>query len=152
MPDRLHHHVEISGDTATLHLAGFIGADCSATLVELCGRLPLTVDTLRVDLRAMGSLTAEALATVRGLLHHWRTTRQGEFRLNTSYLQATCQPVERRAERGAPACATPALHEHPWQVQHPEWVPSFASPRARRGVHSAHVPRTASAALTARTA
>ena len=133
MPNRMHHHVETSGDTATLHLAGFIEADSAPALIDVCGRLPASICTLRVDLSAIGSLSADALGAVRGLLHHWRTTRQGEFRLTTSYLQATCQPVERRLERSGHSPVPSSLHEHPWQVRHPEWVPSFRSARTAHG-------------------
>ena len=82
--------LERFGDTATLYVSGALDRDGLTTLLSVCAALPPYVRTLRLDLQALGTMSAEALSVVRSLLHHWRDTRHGEFRLSTSYLVATC--------------------------------------------------------------
>jgi ABC-type transporter Mla MlaB component len=94
MTDRMHYQLELAGETATLYLAGKLSHEDGLTLCDLCGALPPSVRTLRLDLHAIGAMSAEATATVRALLHHWRAQRHGEFRLSTSYLLAICTEIE----------------------------------------------------------
>jgi hypothetical protein len=94
MQDRMHHQVEVSGETATLYVAGVFGAHNVSTLLEVCRALPARVRTLRLDLRAVGTMSADATGAVRLLLRHWREDRCGEFRLSTSFLMATCSIIE----------------------------------------------------------
>jgi hypothetical protein len=94
MQDRMHHQLEVSGETATLYVAGMLGDHSVSTLLEVCRALPARVRTLRLDLRAVGTMSAEATGAVRLLLRHWREERHGEFRLSTSFLLATCSEVE----------------------------------------------------------
>jgi hypothetical protein len=102
MSDRTHYHLELSGEIATLHLAGMVGEDSAHALLELCRALPLHIRTLRLDLRGLGAMSAGALGTTRLLLQDWRDSRHGEFRLSTSYLQATYRELEpARAPRSA---------------------------------------------------
>jgi uncharacterized protein YfiM (DUF2279 family) len=90
----MHYQLEVAGETATLYLAGTLSNEDGRTLCDVCGALPASVRTLRLDLHAIGSMSAEATSIVRGLLRHWRDHRRGEFRLSTSYLLATCTEIE----------------------------------------------------------
>jgi hypothetical protein len=115
MMDRMHHQLELAGGTATLYVAGRVDQQSVSTLLEVCRLLPAHVRTLRLDLNAIGTMSAEATGAVRLLLRHWRESRHGEFRLSTSYLLATCSEIEapRQPERrlltsGAVVNAAPA--------------------------------------------
>ena len=99
----MHYQLELAGATATLYLAGKLSHEDGQTLCEVCGGLPASVRTLRLDLHAIGAMSADATATVRALLQHWRAQRRGEFRLSTSYLLAVCTELE--GGRGLAACA-----------------------------------------------
>src|SRR3979490_3409502 len=94
MMDRMHYQLELAGTTATLYVAGGLDHQSVPTLLELCRLLPPHVRTLRLDLRAIGTMSAEATGAVRLLLRDWRDSRHGEFRLSTSHLLATCSEVE----------------------------------------------------------
>jgi hypothetical protein len=94
MMDRMHYQLELAGETATLYLAGTLTYVDGLTLCDVCGALPASVRTLRLDLHAIGAMSAEATGTVRALLRYWREHRRGEFRLSTSYLLATCTKIE----------------------------------------------------------
>jgi hypothetical protein len=89
MTQRMQCQVEMVGETATLYVSGTLGRDNTGTLVLLCTAMPARIRTLRLDLHALGQLSADAVAAVRGLLAHWRENRQGDFKLNTSHLMAT---------------------------------------------------------------
>jgi hypothetical protein len=93
MMDRMHYRLEVSGTTATLYPAGTLSADDAPVLCDACAALPISVRTLRLDFRPIGSMSADAIAVVRALLRHWRASRRGEFRLSTSYLVATLADV-----------------------------------------------------------
>jgi anti-anti-sigma regulatory factor len=93
MRDRMHHQLELVGDSATVYVQGCLDAESVETLLEACGALPAHVRTLRIDLRALGVMSGEATSAVRRLLEQWRSTRDGEFRLSTSHLIATCNPT-----------------------------------------------------------
>ena len=89
MSKRPHFQLELSGSTATLYVLGAVDAAAVAHLVDVCRELPTSVRTLRLDMSALGSMSAEALELPRRLLWLWKATRVGEFRLSTSYLVAT---------------------------------------------------------------
>ena len=89
----MHYQLELSGTTATLYVAGSLDLVSAPALVAVCGSLPAHVRTLRLDLRALGSMSADATGAVRLLLRCWHETRRGEYRLTTSYLVATCTEV-----------------------------------------------------------
>jgi hypothetical protein len=91
--DRMHYQLEIAGKAATLYVAGSLDHDSAQALVLACGALPTHVRTLRLDLRALGAMTAEATGAVRLLLRRWCESRHGTFRLSASYLVATCSEV-----------------------------------------------------------
>jgi len=93
MTDRMHHQLEIVGETATLYVGGTLGYDDVDALIQACAAIPSRVRTLRVDLHSLGQLSAEATGTVRLLLSHWRESRHGEFRLTTSHMLATLREV-----------------------------------------------------------
>jgi hypothetical protein len=94
MMDRMYYQLEVAGGTATLYVASGLDDRSVYTLIEVCRLLPAHVRTLRLDLSALGTMTAEATGAVRLLLRHWRDDRHGEFRLSTSYLVATCREVD----------------------------------------------------------
>ena len=89
MPDRMHYQLELAGEGATLYIAGHLADSHVSTLSAVCAELPEHVRTLRLDLRAVGSMTAEATRAVRALLQNWRLRRKGSYHLSTSYLVAT---------------------------------------------------------------
>lgn len=94
MTHHMRYQFELTSESATLYLAGGIARHDAPALMALCDALPRTVRTLRLDLRAIGAVSAEALEVVRRLLRHWGASRRGEFRLSTSHLVATYQPAE----------------------------------------------------------
>jgi hypothetical protein len=94
MSDQMHYQLEISGETATLYVAGELGNRSVSTLLDVCRGLPARIRTLRLDLRAVGAMSADATNAVRLLLRDWREVRHGEFRLSTSFLVATCSEME----------------------------------------------------------
>jgi hypothetical protein len=94
MSDQMHYQLEISGDTATMYVGGELGNRSVSTLLDVCRSLPARIRTLRLDLRAVGAMSADATNAVRLLLRDWREIRHGEFRLSTSFLVATCSEVE----------------------------------------------------------
>jgi ABC-type transporter Mla MlaB component len=94
MMRKMHYQLELAGGSATLYVAGGLDHQSVATLLEVCHRLPAHVRTLRLDLQALGTMTADATSAVRVLVRQWRDDRRGEFRLSTSYLFATCSEVE----------------------------------------------------------
>ena len=89
MTKRMQCQIEMVGETATLYVSGTLGRENTGTLVAISAGMPARIRTLRVDLQALGQLSADAIAAVRVLLGHWRHSRQGEFRLSTSHLMAT---------------------------------------------------------------
>lgn len=95
MQQHMHYQIELAGTAATLYIAGRLGAEDVLRITQACRALPAHFRTLRVDMRAMHALTAEALGAVRALLHDWRDRREGEYRLRSGYLVVTC------AETGA---------------------------------------------------
>ena len=95
MQQHMHYQIELAGTAATLYIAGQLGAGDIPRITDACRALPAHFRTLRVDMRAMQAITAEALGAIRALLHDWRDRRQGEYRLRSGYLVVTC------AEAGA---------------------------------------------------
>lgn len=89
MSKRMHHQLEMVGETATLYVSGTLGTDDIDTLITACRAMPSQVRTLRLDLHGLGQLSAEATGVVRSILRHWRENRHGEFRLCTSHMLAT---------------------------------------------------------------
>lgn len=96
MTDRMHHQLELVGRTATLYVSGALGYEHVETLIGACAMAPARARTLRVDLHALGQLSADAIGAVRQILHYWRDSRQGDFRLTTSHMVATLREVPRR--------------------------------------------------------
>jgi hypothetical protein len=94
MSDQMHYQLEISGETATMYVGGELGNRSVSALLDVCRALPARVRTLRLDLRAVGAMSADATNAVRLLLRDWREVRHGEFRLSTSFLVATCSEVD----------------------------------------------------------
>lgn len=103
MMDRMHYRLEVAGETATLHVSGSLGMENVETLIGLCATIPNGVRSLSINLLELGQLSAEATGAVRRLLTHWRDSRQGEFRLSTSYMFATLR--EARESRRMPVSA-----------------------------------------------
>jgi ABC-type transporter Mla MlaB component len=95
MMNRMQYQLEQTGETATLYLAGGLGDRDLPALIGVCDALPSTIRTFRLDLQAIGMLSAESTGVVRQLLQHWRSSRRGEFRLSTKHLVATCREAER---------------------------------------------------------
>ena len=91
MTNRMQYQLEQTGETATLYLSGGLGDRDLSALVGVCDALPSTIRTFRLDLHAIGVLSAESTGVVRQVLQHWRTSRRGEFRLSTKHLVATCR-------------------------------------------------------------
>ena len=115
MTDRMHHQLELVGRTATLYVTGALGYEHVDTLIGVCAMAPARARTLRVDLHALGQLSADALGAVREILHYWRDSRHGDFRLTTSHMVATLREVphrdarERSAAIAMPWCVNEAL-------------------------------------------
>jgi hypothetical protein len=101
--------LELAGESATLYVHDPLDAGSSSAMLAACAALPRNVRTLRLDLRAMRVMTAEATNAVRQLLAQWRDAGRGEFRLSTSHLMAVCvavadaPPVERMPSRERPS-------------------------------------------------
>jgi ABC-type transporter Mla MlaB component len=93
MRDRMPFQLELAGESATLYLHGRLDRDSHTAMLAACTALPLSVRTLRLDLRAIGVMTAEATSAVRLLLAQWCDGGRGEFRLSTSHLMAVCTRV-----------------------------------------------------------
>lgn len=98
MTDRMHHQLELAGEAATLYVTGSLGYDDVERLAGVCAATPMRVRTLRVDLHGLGQLSADAIGAVRQLLHFWRDSRRGEFRLTTSHMVATLHQVRAARE------------------------------------------------------
>jgi hypothetical protein len=94
MTNVMRFQLEQTSESATLYLAGRLTLADGPALLAACDSLPTTVSTLRLDLRALGYLSAEAIDVIRRLLRHWSAERRGEFRLSTSHLMATYRPAE----------------------------------------------------------
>ena len=103
MLDRMHYQLELSGETATLYVARTLRLHVVTSLSELFRSLPAHVRTLRLDLRALGAMTAETTGAIRLLFRNWRDSRHGEYRLSTSYLVATFSEVRTPAFFTQPA-------------------------------------------------
>lgn len=89
MSKRPDFQLELSGTTATLYVLEAVDPAAVGHLVDICRELPVSVRTLRLDMSALGSMSADALELPRRLLRLWRTSRIGDFRLSTSFLVAT---------------------------------------------------------------
>jgi hypothetical protein len=85
MSDQMHYQLEIAGETATMYVGGELGNRSVNTLLDVCRALPMRIRTLRLDLRAVGTMSADATNAVRVLLRDWREVRHGDFRLSTSF-------------------------------------------------------------------
>jgi hypothetical protein len=91
----MHYQLELSGETATLYIAGVLLHESIQTLLNVCAALPSHVRTLRLDLRALGAMSADATSAVRLILRQWRDSRRGELRLSTAHLVATFSVAQR---------------------------------------------------------
>ena len=89
-PLPMRYQLEVAGESAAIYVSGSLDTGSAETLLEVCRSLPVSIRTLRLDLRSIGAMSACATDAVRRLLSEWRTTRRGEFRLSTSHLVATC--------------------------------------------------------------
>jgi len=106
MTNAMRYQLEQTSESATLYLAGGLTLVDGPALLAVCDSLPTTVGILRLDLRALGYLSAEAIDVIRRLLRHWGAQRRGEFRLSTSHLMATYRPAEPRE--------IPSMLSMPW--------------------------------------
>lgn len=88
----------VEDDTAVLSISGALEQWTVAAMLQHCRALPSHVMTLRIDLRALGIMTAEATSAVRQALCAWRESRAGCFQLSTSHLVATCRKLNARAD------------------------------------------------------
>lgn len=88
--------VEVSGETATFVLSGTVSPSDVSSMRLACQAIPARVRTLRLDLGDVDGLDAHVVAAVRGVVHDWRVSREGDFRfdLTTPYLVARIE--ERR--------------------------------------------------------
>ena len=109
MMKRMQYQLELTGETATLYVTGSLGYEHVDTLIHACASTPAR--TLRVDLHGLGILSADATGAVRQLLHFWRDSRRGEFRLTTSHLVATLREVRDVTAVPAPGWCAPRLNE-----------------------------------------
>ena len=107
MQQHMHYQIELAGTAATLYIAGQLGAEDVVRITHACRALPAHFRTLRVDMRALRALSADALGAVRTLLHDWRDRRKGEYRLRSGYLVVTCAEARELAPPVA-ALAAPA--------------------------------------------
>ncbi|HET9002358.1 MAG TPA: hypothetical protein VFN39_00030 [Gemmatimonadaceae bacterium] len=123
MQQHMHYQIELAGTAATLYIAGQLGAEDIPRITHACRALPAHFRTLRVDMRAMHALTAEALGAVRALLHDWRDRREGEYRLRSGYLVVTC------AETGAMTPDLSAATLQPRGERRPRDVRQHVPPR-----------------------
>jgi ABC-type transporter Mla MlaB component len=78
----LHHEIEVADDSATLYLAGTLCAGDAFALGRACAELPARVHTLRLDLHGITQMEDDAMTAVRAVLHYWRESRGGSFRLS----------------------------------------------------------------------
>jgi hypothetical protein len=86
----LNYQLLVENDTAVLSIGGALENWTVAAMLHHCRALPSHVMTLRIDLRALGTMTAEATSAVRQALCAWRERSAGCFLLSSSYLVATC--------------------------------------------------------------
>jgi ABC-type transporter Mla MlaB component len=108
MRDPMPFQLELAGESATLYLHGRLDHGSHTAMLKACAALPLSVRTLRLDLRAIRVMTADVTSVVRLLLTQWRDSGRGEFRLSTSHLMAVCTRVPASASERMPAVATTA--------------------------------------------
>ena len=99
MMARMHYQTELTGETVTLYVSGSLGYDDVETLTRVCAAAPVGARTLRLDLHGLGQLSAESTDVVRRVLHFWRASRHGEFRLATSHMVATIRDVASGLEK-----------------------------------------------------
>lgn len=111
MTNAMHHQLEQTNESATLYLAGGLAHTDAPALLALCDSLPRSVSILRLDLRAIGYLSAEAIDVIRRLLRQWGANRRGEFRLSTSHLMATYRPAEPRELAPVPSMLWESMNE-----------------------------------------
>ena len=67
----MHYQLEQTNESATLYLAGGLAQADAPALLALCDSLPKSVTVLRLDLRAIGYLSADAIDVIRRLLRRW---------------------------------------------------------------------------------
>src|SRR5690348_1333498 len=111
MTHDMHYQIEQTREAATVYIAGGLAQRDVPALLALCDSLPATVRTLRLDLRALGCVSAQATAAVRQMLRHWDSTRHGEFRLTTSHLLATYRPTAPGEPAPMPVLSWGAMNE-----------------------------------------
>lgn len=86
---RLPYQLEVAGEAAALYVNQTLDEASVRSMLEHCAALPLTVRTLRLDLRGLGAMSASTTDAVRRVLRQWRDGRKGEFRLSSTHLLAT---------------------------------------------------------------
>ena len=88
--------VKVSGETATFVLSGAVSPSDVSSMRLACRAIPARVRTLRLDLGDVDGLDVHVMDAVRGVVHDWRVSREGDFRfdLTTPYLVARIE--ERR--------------------------------------------------------
>lgn len=109
MHDRTRYQIELAGDSATLYVFEQLTDADIPPVVALCHEQPIDIRTLRVDMRAVGVLTAAGMTVVRAILSAWRARAGGAYDLRSSYLVATCQQRTHSFYRVAPAVPRVAL-------------------------------------------
>jgi hypothetical protein len=92
------YQILVENDTAVVSVSGALEQWSVAAMLAACKALPSHIMTLRIDLRALGTMTAEAMIAVRQALSAWRGSRAGCFQLSTSYLVATCRRIVKPAD------------------------------------------------------
>lgn len=90
----MQYNLEVDGDTATLYVAGTLSCGDGLTLFDACVGVRASIRTLRLDFRAIGSMSAEATGAVRTFLRHWREHQPTRVRLHTTHLLATLTEME----------------------------------------------------------
>jgi hypothetical protein len=90
MEPRQPYQLEVAGESAALYVNGTLDDESVRSMLDVCGALPVSIRTLRLDLRGLGAMSACTTDAVRRVLRQWRDSRHGEFRLSTAHLIATC--------------------------------------------------------------
>jgi ABC-type transporter Mla MlaB component len=108
------YQVETSGLATTIYLSGPLGSTDIPRLCHACDELPAEVRTLRLDLRGVTQLDVDTMSSVRALMRHWRSARQGACMLSfsTEHLVVTYSEGEIvPSRRPIPAPPAPAASE-----------------------------------------
>ena len=88
--------VEVSGETATFVLSGPVSPGDVSSMRLACRAIPARVRTLRLNLGDADELDAHVMDAVRGVVHDWRASREGDFRLDLTTPHLVARMEERR--------------------------------------------------------